>query len=325
MSDIAKEKDDRHSQAICNSRSYRMQRARQLLREHTTQIRATYAMGELRERCGISESSMEKIKSGLGFTSVNIKGCWYWCPPGHEPDLNVVKVVEKKQQPAPGTLNRSRIRPSPTILRETREYLGLTQTEMGRLMDTSKATIGRLESESTALTRRHREHLYRIATAVNDTGDLSEEDWDKLTNPPMAEAPPPSPEEERIRRKNDAERFVSENRTMAGRYLDKFHPNLSAEETESVLREMNHIGGPSYGKLDERTQVFRYNEKAVEKAVRMVESIYSREIVEEEAAPQEAPLVDAPIAPTKNGWSRFWMGALLGVVFSLVVLWGELW
>jgi len=169
--------------------------------------------------------------------------------------------------------------------------------------------------------------LYRIATAVNDTGDLSEEDWDKLTNPPapMAEAPPPSPEEERIRRKNDAERFVSENRTMAGRYLDKFHPNLSAEETESVLREMNHIGGPSYGKLDERTQVFRYNEKAVEKAVRMVESIYSREIVEEEAAPQETRLVDAPIAPTKNGWSRFWMGALLGVVFSLVVLWGELW
>jgi hypothetical protein len=84
--------------------------------------------------------------------------------------------------------------------------------------------------------------------------------------------------ERRAMQQRAGEKVVQENVQMADRYLDQNHSDISPQERDAVKRELAHIGGPQYGQLDKGTNTFRYNEGAVEKAVRMVDSIHQRQI-----------------------------------------------
>lgn len=84
--------------------------------------------------------------------------------------------------------------------------------------------------------------------------------------------------ERRVKQQRAGEKVVQENIQMADRYLDQHHSDISPQERDAVKRELAHIGGPQYGQLDRSTNTFRYNEDAVEKAVRMVDSIHQRTI-----------------------------------------------
>lgn len=84
--------------------------------------------------------------------------------------------------------------------------------------------------------------------------------------------------ERRVQQQRAGEKIVQENVQMADRYLDQNHSDISPQERDAVKRELAHIGGPQYGTLDKGTNTFRYNQDAVEKAVRMVDSIHQRQI-----------------------------------------------
>tara|TARA_Y100000310_G_C20582250_1_gene763609 strand:- start:39 stop:899 length:861 start_codon:yes stop_codon:yes gene_type:complete len=84
--------------------------------------------------------------------------------------------------------------------------------------------------------------------------------------------------ERRSQQQRAGERIVQENIQMADRYLDQHHSDISPQERDAVKRELGHIGGPQYGQTDKATNTYRYNEKAVDKAVRMVDSIHQRQI-----------------------------------------------
>jgi hypothetical protein len=84
--------------------------------------------------------------------------------------------------------------------------------------------------------------------------------------------------ERRVMQQRAGEKVVQQNVQMADRYLDQNHSDISPQERDAVKRELAHIGGPQYGQLDKATNTFRYNDDAVKKAVRMVDSIHQRQI-----------------------------------------------
>ena len=77
---------------------------------------------------------------------------------------------------------------------------------------------------------------------------------------------------------------------MAERYCDTNLPDLSPQERQAVVRELGSLGGPQHGTLDKQSNVFVYNEKAVEKATRMVDSIHGRTIAQAQASARQEGL-----------------------------------
>ena len=67
---------------------------------------------------------------------------------------------------------------------------------------------------------------------------------------------------------------------MVDRYLDQNFPDVSPQERDAVKREVGSLGGPQYGTLDKASNTFRYNEQAVAKATRMVDSIHNRTLAQ---------------------------------------------
>jgi len=96
--------------------------------------------------------------------------------------------------------------------------------------------------------------------------------------------------ERRVLQNQHAERQVQENKAMANRYIEQNFSDISPQEKDSVVRELGHLGGPQYGSLDKQTNVFIYNEKAVEKAARMVDSIHGRQIAQAQAEARQEGL-----------------------------------
>ena len=86
------------------------------------------------------------------------------------------------------------------------------------------------------------------------------------------------------------ENIVSENVSMVDRYLDTNFPDISPQERDAVKREVASLGGNQYGTLDKNSNAFRYNEAAVEKATRMVDSIHNRQIAAAQAQARQEGL-----------------------------------
>lgn len=96
--------------------------------------------------------------------------------------------------------------------------------------------------------------------------------------------------ERRVMQNQHAERQINENVALAERYCDTNLPDLSPQERKAVVRQLGFIGGPEHGALDKQTNVFIYNEKAVEKAARMVDSIHGRTIAQAQASARQEGL-----------------------------------
>ena len=91
-------------------------------------------------------------------------------------------------------------------------------------------------------------------------------------------------------RERARERIGQQNLDLLQNTLKAEYPDMTETERREVDRELRGLGGPSNGAIDPKSGAYIYNEAAVHKAVRAVDSYYKRQMLKRETAGYEEGL-----------------------------------